>query len=226
MNRLPPESRMRWRRRFPTKPASKCSTAVRFDLLLREGSLSALSQDATRRTRLGHLLALDYFVNLRRAAKDNASPWVIEAVNAQTGVLAGSVTVPAAPGAGVGTGQPPGSCKDALLGKTVAKPDSVGFRRIAVLDFGVAEDVRERQRSRRRPASERGDAPEASANTATCSSSTAVFCQQVAREHRLSANSGLTDYAGQTRLPMLGADFIVTGEVRTRARQESRSNSR
>ncbi len=179
------------------------------DLVLREGSLGVLSQDANRRTRLGRLLALDYFVNLRRAAGGDASPWVIEAVNAQTGAPAGSVTVAAVPGPELAQAAAR-FVRDTLLGKTVAKPDSVGSRRVAVLDFGLAEDVRNvngAAASLRLSAEMR--------RTLGQHSSVLVLdrdlCQQVAREHE-HAGSGLAN-PPDAQLPMLGADFIVTGEV-------------
>lgn len=180
------------------------------DLVLREGSLGALSQDATRRTRLGRLLALDYFVNLRHAAKGDASPWVIEAVNAQTGALVGSVTVAAVPGPGLEQAATR-FVRDMLLGKTVAKPDSVGSRRIAVLDFGLAEDVRNVNGAAAglRLSAEMRRVLGQHAELLVLDRS---LCQQVAREHQFT-NAGLTN-APDPRLPMLGADFIVTGEVR------------
>ena len=180
------------------------------DLYLHEGSLGALSQDATRRTRLGRLLALDYFVNLRRVADGDASPWVIEAVNAQTGALAGSVTVPAAPGPELERAAAR-FVQGTLLGKPVVKPDGIGSRRIAVLDFLLAEDIRNVDEAAvglrlsaevRRDLDRLGDVLVLDR----------TLCQQVAREHQ-SLNTGLA-VPPDARLPMLGADCLVSGEVR------------
>ena len=180
------------------------------DLYLHEGSLGALSQDATRRTRLGRLLALDYFVNLRRVADGDASPWVIEAVNAQTGALAGSVTVPAAPGPELERAAAR-FVQGTLLGKPVVKPDGIGSRRIAVLDFLLAEDIRNVDEAAvglrlsaevRRDLDRLGDVLVLDR----------TLCQQVAREHQY-LNTGLA-VPPDARLPMLGADCLVSGEVR------------
>ena len=180
------------------------------DLVLREGSLNALSQDATRRTRLGRLLALDYLVNLRRAADDGASPWVLEAVNAQTGALAGSVTVSAAPGPELERAATR-FVQATLLGKTVVKPDGVGSRRVAVLDFTLAEDVRSVHAAAvglRLSAEMRGDLNQLGDVLVLDRS----LCQQVAREHQY-LNAGLAA-PPDARLPMLGADCLVAGELR------------
>jgi hypothetical protein len=56
------------------------------DLLLREGSLNALVQDESRRSKLGRLLALDRFVHLR----GKEGTWIVEVVDAQSGKLLGS----------------------------------------------------------------------------------------------------------------------------------------
>lgn len=163
---------------------------LQIDLLLREGSLHALSHDPARQTQLGRFLSLDYFVNVRAGT--------VEIVNAQTGQLAVSKTLHDGD-------DPAGEARKILDGplrtKTVRKTGGLGAMRVAVLDFspGGAVDALCLSTETRTFLDERG-----------LQVLDRALTEQVIREHGL-AEQGLE--GAPQNLPLLGADAIVCGTV-------------
>jgi len=183
---------------------------AQIDLLLQEG---ALIQNPERRVQLGRFLSLDYFLNIRQGGtREKPADWVIEAVNAQSGQVIGSATLPAESTANVATALATEATKlihQRLVGKPVAKQEGLGTTRIAVLDFSGDEPL---------GIEESGRALRLSADVREFLSGGGLvvldraLAQQVVREHGYQQEGLLEDKPD--RLPLLGADVVVAGKIR------------
>ncbi len=205
-----------------SEPRVELVERSQIDLLLQEDSLRFLNADSTRRERLGRLLALDYFLNFRAAGRPRQ--WIVEAVNAQTGSLAASASVPA----GVDDTKPLALAAAKLVSERLlheaAANARLGSRSVAVLDLTVespgdnrskAEALRLNAEALRLSAGLRSDL----GNHGGLVVLDRALTQQVALEQAY-GQEALTEPRAKP-LPLLGADFLVSGKLAGTKQAES-----
>lgn len=167
------------------------------DLLLREGAMNQAVASAETRARMGRLLGVDAFIHLRAVREGE---WRIEVVHAASGKILASGALRGDPGK-------LGDSARKLL-KTVQLSRTEGRSRIAVIDFTSQEEkgnVESRSTALRLAAELCVRLDENGIDVLD-----RLASAQVGNEQALAENGFIED--GKKLQPMLGADFVITGQ--------------